>query len=105
MADCREIKRKTLSVTDKLNILKMYDGKVFLIIKQLDVSFKKQYRNILLFVDDCPAHPTNIPLENIQILKLQPLDQGIIKVLKQRYRKKLILRYLKEMESKNIVAY
>ncbi|KAE9528840.1 hypothetical protein AGLY_012415 [Aphis glycines] len=33
--------------------------------------------------------------------KLQPLDQGIIKVLKQKYRKKLVLRYLKEMESKN----
>jgi len=27
MADCRGIKRKTLSVTDELNILKMYDEK------------------------------------------------------------------------------
>ncbi|KAE9528898.1 hypothetical protein AGLY_012473 [Aphis glycines] len=78
-------------------------------IKQLDLSFKKQNRNILLFVDNCPAHPTNIPLENIKLVflppnataKLQPLDQGIIKVLKQKYRKKLVLRYLKEMESKN----
>ncbi|XP_060851677.1 tigger transposable element-derived protein 4-like [Rhopalosiphum padi] len=31
--------------------------------------------------------------------KLQPLDQGVIKVLKQKYRKKLVQRYLLEMES------
>ena len=28
MADCREIKRKALSVTDNLDILKMYDEKI-----------------------------------------------------------------------------
>ncbi|CAI6354755.1 unnamed protein product [Macrosiphum euphorbiae] len=74
-------------------------------IKQLDLSFKKQNRNILLFVDNCPAHPTTIPLENIKLVflppnataKLQPLDQGIIKVLKQKYRKNLVL-ILKRLE-------
>lgn len=76
-------------------------------IKKLDLSFKAQKRKILLFVDNCPAHPKDIPLDNIKLVflppnatsKLQPLDQGIIKVLKQKYRKKLVQRYLKEMET------
>jgi len=41
-------------------------------IKQLDLSFKKQNRKILLLVDNCPAHPTNIPLENIKLHFLPP---------------------------------
>jgi hypothetical protein len=44
-------------------------------------------------VDNCPAHPTNIPLENIKLVillpnatdKLQHLDQGFVNVLKQKY--------------------
>ncbi|XP_008189452.1 tigger transposable element-derived protein 4-like [Acyrthosiphon pisum] len=48
-----------------------------------------------------------ITLTNIKLVffppnatsKLQPLDQGVIKVLKQKYCKKLVQRYLLEMES------
>ncbi|XP_050065566.1 tigger transposable element-derived protein 4-like [Aphis gossypii] len=82
------------SGTDKLKLL-------------LNCEFVKQKRNVLLFVDNCPAHPKEITLTNIKLVffppnatsKLQPLDQGVIKVLKQKYRKKLVQRYLLEMES------
>ncbi|GFS65725.1 tigger transposable element-derived protein 4 [Trichonephila clavipes] len=63
-------------------------------IHQLDTIFGKQKRKVILFVDNCPAHPKDIPTTNIKIVflpptatsKLQPLDQGIIKVVKQKYR-------------------
>jgi len=76
-------------------------------VQQLNCKFVKQKRKVLLFVDNCPAHPKEIILTNIKLVffplnamsKLQPLDQGVIKVLKQKYRKKLVQRYLLEMES------
>lgn len=75
-------------------------------IEQLDINFGKQKKKIILFIDNCPAHPKDIPVTNIKVVflppnatsKLQPLDQGIIKVLKQKYRKKLVQRYLRDME-------
>ncbi|GFY15961.1 HTH CENPB-type domain-containing protein [Trichonephila clavipes] len=52
-------------------------------IHQLDAIFGKQKRKVILFVDNCPAHPKDIPTTNIKIVflpptatsKLQPLDQ------------------------------
>ncbi|KAE9522579.1 hypothetical protein AGLY_017001 [Aphis glycines] len=81
-------------------------------IQQLDAFFGKQKRKIILFVDNCPAHPKDIPTTNIKLVffppnttsKLQPLDQGIIKVIKQKYRKKLVQRYLRDMESTNQIS-
>jgi hypothetical protein len=58
-----------------------------------------QNRNILLFVDNCAAHPkyTSI-LRNVKVIQypvnctsvLQPLDLGVIKCYKQLYRKRLV---------------
>lgn len=81
-------------------------------IQQLDALFGKQKRKIILSVDNCPAHPRDIPTTNIKLVflppnttsKLQPLDQGIIKVIKQKYRKKLVQRYLRDMESTNQIS-
>lgn len=76
-------------------------------IQQLDRLFGEQKRKIILIIDNCPAHPKDIPTANIKLVflpsntKLQPLDQGIIKVIKQKYRKKLVQRYLRDMESTN----
>lgn len=76
-------------------------------VKQMDAKFRKKNRKILLLIDNCPSHPKNIQgLSNIKIVflppngtsKLQPMDQGIIKVMKQHYRKRLVLRYLDAME-------
>ncbi|CAG0902620.1 unnamed protein product [Darwinula stevensoni] len=51
-------------------------------------------RKILLFIDQCPAHPLGIiKLRNMEVVcfpanstsQLQPLDQGVIAKLKQKY--------------------
>jgi hypothetical protein len=58
-----------------------------------------QNRNILLFVDNCAAHPKYTSfLRNVKVIRylanctsgLQPLDLGVIKCYKQLYRKRLV---------------
>ncbi|XP_045520537.1 tigger transposable element-derived protein 4-like [Pieris brassicae] len=75
-------------------------------LKAVDDHFQIKCRRIILFIDNCPAHPKSVKLKNIKLVylppnatsKLQPMNQGIIKVLKQGYRTRLIHRYLQEME-------
>lgn len=65
----------------------------------------RQKRKILLSLDNAPSH-ANITLDNIQlkffppntILKLQPMDQGIIQTVKLKYRKCQLWRILQELE-------
>lgn len=74
----------------------------------LDKKFGCQNRKILMFVDNCPAHPRNVgdKLKNIELAYfppnmtsvLQPMDQGIIKNLKQHYRKRILTKVLASME-------
>jgi hypothetical protein len=58
-----------------------------------------QNKNILLFVDNCAAHPKYTSfLRNVKVIRypanctsvLQPLDFGVIKCYKQLYRKRLV---------------
>jgi len=66
----------------------------------------KKNCHILLFIDNCPAHPKDVVLQNIEVVflppnstsKLQPLDQGIIKVTKQYYRRRLVLRFIHDID-------
>ncbi|XP_045496574.1 tigger transposable element-derived protein 4-like [Colias croceus] len=75
-------------------------------LKALDDHLQIKCRRIILFIDNCPAHPKGVELNNIKLVylppnstsKLQPMDQGIIKVLKQGYRTRLVHRYLREIE-------
>lgn len=54
---------------------------------------------ILLFVDNCPAHPAIIDLQNIELCflpanttsVLQSMDQSVIKSLKSHYRQRLLM--------------
>jgi hypothetical protein len=79
-------------------------------LQKWDLKLSRQgQRKILLFVDNCPAHPKeHVPLKNIKLeyfppnttSKTQPMDQGIIANLKQKYRKKLIQRLLTEIDVK-----
>ncbi|GBM74617.1 Tigger transposable element-derived protein 4 [Araneus ventricosus] len=68
-------------------------------LKGLDDKMQKQKRRIILFIDQCPAHPPDSDfLKNITFYffpsnctrKLQPLDLGVIKSLKQHYQKLLV---------------
>ncbi|XP_053947890.1 tigger transposable element-derived protein 4-like [Anastrepha ludens] len=79
----------------------------------LDKQFGKAGRNILLFIDNCPAHPKDIQqrLKFIQLAffppnmtsKLQPLDQGVIQNLKCHYRRRILKNTIKCFEvNKNL---
>lgn len=84
-------------------------SKIFLnFLNKFEKDMEKQKRNVLLFMDQCPAHPRDLPkLEHVKVLffpanctsKLQPLDLSLIRCLKVHYRKTLIRRYLAELET------
>jgi hypothetical protein len=68
-------------------------------LRSLDTSMGAQNRNILLFVDNCAAHPKyTLFLTNVKVIRypanfisvLQPLDLGVINCYKQLYRKRLV---------------
>lgn len=71
---------------------------------KLDKKFAAQKRKILLFIDNCPAHPKSAQskVTNIKIVyfppnmtsSLQPMDQGIIQNLKHHYRKRILKKVL-----------
>lgn len=75
---------------------------------KLDKKFGSQNRKILLFVDNCTAHPKNVKdkLKNIELAYfppnmtslLQPMDQGVIHNLKHHYRKQILMNILTQME-------
>lgn len=75
---------------------------------RLEKRFASQNRNVLLFIDNCPAHPKHLEvrLSHIKIAYfppnmtsvLQPMDQGIIKNLKQHYRKRILMKVLANMD-------
>ena len=66
-------------------------------LKNLNIEMIKQKRKILLFVDNCSAHPDNMVFSNVKIeflppnstSRLKPMDAGVIKCLKGAYRLKL----------------
>jgi len=82
-------------------------------LQKFDKKMEKQERNVLLFLDKCPAHPRDLPKFNhVKVLffpanctsKLQPLDLSIIGCLKVNYRKTFIRQYLAELETHKSVA-
>ena len=68
---------------------------------QVNNKLIKENRNIILFVDNCSAHPI-LSFSNIKIIflppnttsKLQPMDAGIIKVFNGLYRVKMAKKFI-----------
>jgi len=64
-------------------------------VREFDRRMQRQQRNVLLFVDNCPAHPKTTGLKVIKLeftppnttSVLQPMDQSIIRFFKFHYRK------------------
>ncbi|XP_038057078.1 tigger transposable element-derived protein 6-like [Patiria miniata] len=67
-------------------------------VRRLDKKFTRQKRKVLLFVDNCAAHPKVPHLNSITLQflppnttsQLQPMDQGVIMNMKVHYRRKLL---------------
>lgn len=79
----------------------------------LDNQMMKEKRTVLLFLDNCTAHPQRVA-ERLKFVKLiyfppnmtskvQPLDQGIIQNVKVYYRKRILRKVIKAIED-NVVT-
>ena len=77
-------------------------------VKELDRKFEKENRKIVLIVDNCLAHPINEGLKAIELVflplnttsKTQPMDQGVLRSLKTKYRRKIIKRLIRAVDMK-----
>lgn len=77
-------------------------------LRDLNKSMMKQKRKIVLFVDNCPAHPQIDRLSNVKVVflppnttsQLQPLDQGMIWNFKMNYRRLIVNKLLDSHENK-----
>ena len=75
-------------------------------LKELDRKMIAEGRKIKMIVDNCPAHPHVEGLQAVELIflppnttsKLQPMDQGVIRSLKAKYRSALCL-YINRIES------
>jgi hypothetical protein len=72
-------------------------------LQTLNAKMAAKNRNILLFIDNCAAHRKNVShFSNVRVEFLppnmtsvvQPMEQGVIKVLKHQFRKRLVGRML-----------
>lgn len=75
-------------------------------LKEWDDELTLNKKKIILFVDNCPAHE-NVSLKAIKLVFLppnttailQPMDQGVIKLLKTNYRKQVVLKLIHDHEN------
>lgn len=78
---------------------------------QLNNSMVHQGRHILMFVDNCSAHP-DVQLSHVKLTflppnttsRLQPCDAGIIRAVKANYRKRLLRHLLLKMDEAHSVT-
>ena len=75
-------------------------------VERLNSRMKHKGRSILLFIDNCSAHP-ELYLSHVKVVflppnttsRLQPCDAGIIAAFKAHYRKRLLRHVLAEMDT------
>ena len=76
-------------------------------LKELDRKMIAEGRKITMIVDYCPAHPHVEGLQAVELIflppnitsKLQPMDQGVIRSLKAKYRSAVVKLYITRIES------
>ena len=79
--------------------------------RQLDRKFSAANRKIALIIDNCTAHPHVEQRNSIELTFLppkttshtQPMDQGIIRSLKAKYRSLAVSKLIAALEKKNPV--
>ena len=75
-------------------------------VRELDRKFASEGRSIALVIDNCLAHRH---IENLKSIKLfflppnatsatQPMDQGVIRSLKAKYRKNMVRKIIRNLE-------
>ncbi|XP_041377364.1 tigger transposable element-derived protein 6-like [Gigantopelta aegis] len=103
----KNINKDTLPVTWTANRKAWMTSQLFNDwLQQLNRQMRQQRRKILLFIDNAPSHGQDLSVSNVTVKflpanttsVLQPLDQGIIKAFKARYRKYLMRSLISRME-------
>ena len=79
-------------------------------VREIDWQFTKEERKIVLLVYSCPAQPTIYNLMSIQLIflisielifsKLQPMNQGVVMLLKVHYRALSVQNFIDSIEEK-----
>ena len=75
-------------------------------VRELDRKFLSEGRNVVLVIDNCPAHPH---IENLKAIELfflppnttsitQPIDQGVIRSLKAKYCTNVVRKIIISLE-------
>ena len=80
-------------------------------VRELDRKFSAAKRKIALIIDNCTAHPHVEHLASIELIFLppnttshtQPMDQGVIRTLKAKYRSLAVRKLIAALEKKNPV--
>ena len=81
-------------------------------LNEVDKQMRRQNRHILMFLDNAYSHAKDLKLNNVILnflpanttLHLQPLDQGIIKAFKARYRKRMMKSLVAKIEQDDSVT-
>ncbi|XP_064165140.1 tigger transposable element-derived protein 4-like [Anguilla rostrata] len=76
-------------------------------VKKTDYEMGWKHKKIILLLDNCTAHPSDIQLSNIRLVFLpanmtsfiQPIDQGIIRNFKALYRSQMLKRILQAVDN------
>ena len=77
-------------------------------VRELDRTFSVSKRKIALIIDNCTAHPHVENLKWVELIflppnttsKTQPMDQGIIRALKAKYRSLAVRKMIKALDEK-----
>ena len=77
-------------------------------VHEVDRRFTKEGQKNVLFIDNCPAHPSINNLVSTELIflppnntsRLQPMDQGVIRSLKTYYKTMSIKRLIEAIEKK-----
>ena len=104
----KNINTNQLPVTWRSNTKAWMTSHIFTdLLKDFDQKMRLQQKNVLLFFDNAPSHPSTLRLTNDKLqmlpanctLILQPLDQGVIQTLKLKYRKRLLRHVLMQLSA------
>ena len=106
---------KSLPVIYESNKKAWMTSKIFVAwLIRINSTFRSQNRNVLLFIDNCAAHPSDaVTFSNLKVLffppnttsKLQPCDQGIIASLKLNYRSQLVQKMVDALDRKDLEQF
>ncbi|XP_070581288.1 tigger transposable element-derived protein 4-like [Ptychodera flava] len=106
----KNIDPKTLPVDYHANRKAWMNSQIFEDwVRKFDRKMRRQRRNVLLFIDNAPSHPT-IKLNNVKLVflpanttsKSQPMDQGIIQATKLKYRKHQLRHIIRRMDEDKV---